>query len=289
MNRFLLLLYFVFGLFVASAKKVEIIEIKTKFGLIYVKLYDGTPNHKKNFLKLARQGFYDSTTFHRVIKSFMIQGGDPYSRTEGKKDSVGEGGPGYELDAEIKFMHKRGVIAAARNGDEHNPKRKSAGSQFYIVQGKIYTDEQLNGEENRINGWLKNNLFMNMLYESNNKKDRDAYLRYLMTNKRDSLLVIQKKYQPKVDSVWSNRTPYKFSTKDREIYKTVGGAAHLDGNYTVFGEVVEGMTVVDKIASVEVSKPTNRPLTNVTMSVKILKMSEKEFEQRFKLKVSDFH
>lgn len=266
------------------AKKVEVIEMTTKFGTMYVVLYRDTPKHSKNFLKLAKKGFFDKTTFHRVIKTFMIQGGDPFSAIPAKKDSIGEGGPGYEIAAEIMHMHKRGVLAAARNGDEFNPEQKSSGSQFYIVHGKKFTDAELDAAEQRINGWLKNNIFVQLLYKKQNKVYKDKYLRYYVQGRKDSLAVVAAKFQREVDSVWSKRKPYKFTTEQREIYKTIGGAAHLDGNYSAFGEIVGGIEVVDKIADVKTSGPA-RPVEDVAMTVKVLKMSEKKFVEKFKMKV----
>ena len=271
---------FLFLSITTFAKKVEVVEITTKFGTMYIVLYKDTPKHSKNFLKLANKGFYDNTTFHRVIKSFMIQGGDPFSAIPAKKDSIGEGGPGYEIDAEISHIHKRGVLAAARNSDEFNPKQKSSGSQFYIVHGKKFTDAELDAAEKRINGWLKNNIFVNILYSPENKKAKDEYLKFFMVGKKDSLAIIAKKFERELDSVWNKRKPYKFTTEQRDIYKTVGGAPHLDGNYSAFGEVIAGLDVIDKIAEVKTGGP-NRPIEDVVMKVKVLKMSKKEFDLKF--------
>lgn len=280
--------YFLFLLLVFNlntfAKKVEVVEITTKFGTMYVVLYKDTPKHSKNFLKLAKKGFFDKTTFHRVIKSFMIQGGDPFSAIPAKKDSIGEGGPGYEIAAEIRHMHKRGVLAAARNGDEFNPEQESSGSQFYIVHGKKFTDAELDAAEQRINSWLKNNIFVQLLYKKQNKVYKDKYLRYYVQQRKDSMVVVAAKFQREVDSLLKKRTPYKFTNEQREIYKTIGGAAHLDGNYSVFGEVVGGIEVVDKIAEVKVAGPA-RPVEDVVMIVKVLKMTQKEFIEKFKMKV----
>ncbi|HYG51707.1 MAG TPA: peptidylprolyl isomerase [Flavobacteriales bacterium] len=284
--KYFAIAFFLFLTLQNYAKKVEVIEISTKFGEIYVVLYKDTPKHSKNFLKLAKKGYYDGTTFHRVIKAFMIQGGDPYSARPEKKDSVGEGGPGYTIPAEIKHMHKRGVLAAARESDAVNPSQESSGSQFYIVQGKVFTDRELDGAEDRINGWLKENIFYKMLYQKQNVKDKNDYLRFLMSGKKDSANVIMKKYARAVDSTWSTRTKFKFSAEEREVYKTVGGAAHLDGNYSAFGEVVGGMDVVDKIADVKVGV-ASKPLEDVVMKVKILKMSKEEFKTKFAMNMPD--
>lgn len=226
-----LLLFFVFNFCFLSSiySKRTVIEIKTVYGDIYIELYSKTKKHRANFIRLAEGGFFDETLFHRVIKDFMIQGGDPFSRIPEKKDSVGEGGPGYEIDAEFfsEYIHKRGVIAAARNSDDVNPKRKSAGSQFYIVQGRKFTDAELDKFEQRISGNLK-------------------------------------------------RT-FKFSLEARKVYKEIGGTPWLDMQYTVFGEVIKGMDVVDKIAYVKTGM-RDMPQQEVKMDVNVLKMSRKEYK-----------
>jgi cyclophilin family peptidyl-prolyl cis-trans isomerase len=266
----------------SGKKKYQVVEIKTSHGVIYVWLYKDTPKHANNFIKLAKKDFFDSTTFHRVIKGFMIQGGDPFSRMPEKKDSIGEGGPGYELPAEFGHSHKKGVIAAARNGDLINPEQKSSGCQFYIVQGKTYTDAELDFAEQRINGWKKDDLFYRMLYEKKNKTDLEAFMRLAAKNRGDSLAIIKQKYQAKVDSLWAKITPYKFTPQQRELYKTAGGAAHLDNNYTAFGEVIKGLEIVDEIASVATTgPPTDRPLKNVTMDVNIIRYNKAEFIKTF--------
>lgn len=183
------------------------------YGTIKVMLYDSTPKHKENFIKLANEGFFDGTLFHRVIQGFMVQGGDPDSKGAAPGRQLGMGGPGYTLDAEIGAPHFRGTLAAARLGDAQNPQRRSSGSQFFIVQGRDVNDQMLNSIENT-NG-------------------------------------------------------IKYSEAQRNLYKEVGGAPFLDGQYTVFGEVVEGMDVVDKIAAAQKDQ-FDRPLEDVKMTVKIL-------------------
>ncbi|MBO4614670.1 MAG: peptidylprolyl isomerase [Bacteroidales bacterium] len=189
--------------------------IETTKGNITVVLYDDTPLHRDNFVKLAESGFYEGLLFHRVIKNFMIQGGDPMSKDAAPNARLGNGDPGYTIPAEIvypKHFHKKGALAAARTGDNVNPERRSSGSQFYIVQGQPYTDMKL-----------------------------DQYEKAL------------------------GRT---FTTKERDAYATIGGTPHLDNQYTVFGEVVEGLGVVDKIAAVETGV-ADRPVEDV----KIIKMT----------------
>jgi cyclophilin family peptidyl-prolyl cis-trans isomerase len=176
---------------VAFAQKYRV-TITTTQGNIELYLYDNTPKHRDNFVKLAKKHFYDSTLFHRVIPEFMIQGGDPDSKRSPKGAALGEGDVGYRVPAEIKpeNIHKRGVLAAARDG---NPEKASSGCQFYITVGKKYTNEQLDGI--------------------------------------------------------AKRTNQKYTAEQKELYKTIGGTPHLDGNYTVYGEVTKGMDVVDKIVS----------------------------------------
>jgi cyclophilin family peptidyl-prolyl cis-trans isomerase len=196
--------------------------LQTNMGDILIRLSDSTPLHRDNFLKLVKQKYYDSTLFHRVINNFMIQAGDPGSKHAPAGKPLGEGGPGYTIPAEFKttLFHKKGVIAAAREGDDVNPSKASSGSQFYITQGKKFTDEQLNTLENsRLNG-------------------------------------------------------RKIPADQREIYKTIGGTPHLDQGYTVFGEVVKGLDVVDRIAAVPTSKGADRdrPSTDVMIiKVKLVK------------------
>ncbi len=184
--------------------------LQTNYGDIVLRLYDSTPLHRDNFLKLVKTGYYDSALFHRVIQNFMIQGGDPNSKYAKPGEPLGNGGPDYKIPAEFRatLFHKKGVIAAAR---DNNPEKASSGSQFYIVQGRIFTDAGLDSIETfRLNG-------------------------------------------------------RKIPVEQREVYKTIGGTPHLDQNYTVFGEVVKGLDVVDKIAEVQTSKgqDRDRPLQDV--------------------------
>ncbi|MBP6214698.1 MAG: peptidylprolyl isomerase [Chitinophagaceae bacterium] len=185
--------------------------LQTNYGDITIRLSDSTPLHRDNFLKLTKIHFYDSVLFHRVIKNFMIQGGDPDSKNASAGKPLGNGGPAYRIPAEFRqtLFHRKGVIAAAR---DNNPEKASSGSQFYITQGKIFTDAGL-------------------------------------------------------DSVETYRLKRKIPANHREVYKTAGGVPHLDQNYTVFGEVVKGLDVVDKIADVKTSKGTDkdRPIDNVTI------------------------
>jgi len=208
--------------FSASAQKDSTIKKKdrkrdvlmqTTMGDMVIRLSDSTPLHRDNFLKLVKVGYYDSVLFHRVIKNFMIQGGDPNSKRAEAGKPLGDGSPGYTVPAEFRktLFHKKGALAAARMGDNVNPTKASSGSQFYIAQGKVFTDAGLDSVETfRLNG-------------------------------------------------------RKIPAEQREVYKTIGGTPHLDQGYTVYGEVIKGLDVLDKIAAVQTSRgqDRDRPLEDV--------------------------
>lgn len=218
MKKYLLLVLVFFTLGAIAKPKHSYVRIKTAKGECIVMLYNQTPKHRDNFLKLAKEGFYKGTLFHRVINEFMIQGGDPDSKTAAEGQQLGSGDLGYRVDAEFRdsLFHKKGVLAAAR---DNNPEKASSASQFYLVQGKLFTDEELDKTRmSRMNG------------------------RFIPDSQR-------------------------------AVYKTLGGTPHLDGNYTVYGEIVQGLTMVDTIAAAATS-PTNRPVEDIRMDVTILKKSE---------------
>ena len=196
-----------------AAQSDRIVEVSTIYGKMKIKLYNETPLHRDNFIKLASEGFYNDLLFHRVINGFMIQGGDPKSKNAAPEAMLGSGDVGYKIPAEIKsdLIHKKGTLCAARDG---NPEKASSGCQFYIVQGKKLTDQEL-------------------------------------------------------DQLDQGR-PVKYTAEQRNLYKTIGGTAMLDNNYTVYGEVIEGMDVIDKIAAVK-TKPGDRPVEDVKMTVKVIK------------------
>lgn len=187
--------------------------IETEYGNMKVELFNSTPKHKENFIKLAEEGYYDSLLFHRVMPGFMIQGGDPDSRNARPGQPLGQGGPGYTIDAEIGAVHTRGALAAARLSDQANPERKSSGSQFYIVAGQKFDENVLNQIEQQ-NG-------------------------------------------------------IKYTPEQRQAYLEKGGYPPLDGQYTVFGRVVEGMEVIDKIANVQRDQ-MDRPVEDIRMKVRIV-------------------
>ena len=205
-----------------SLKREEVkiskyVKLSTEMGDVEIGLYDNTPLHRDNFLKHAESGFYKDLLFHRIIKGFMVQGGDPNSKGASSSTNLGSGGPGYTVPAEFNpsLIHKKGTLAAARN---NNPQKESSGSQFYLVQGKIMTDSQLDGLEK---------------------------------------------------SVARNMPGFTYTKEQREIYKTIGGTPALDMNYTVYGEIVKGLDVIDKIAAV-VTAGGDRPVDDVKMNITII-------------------
>tara|TARA_R110000868_G_scaffold3259_10_gene21362 strand:+ start:1676 stop:2515 length:840 start_codon:yes stop_codon:yes gene_type:complete len=242
---------------IEEEEKRKTVEMITDYGTITIELYNETPLHRDNFIKLAKENAYDSVLFHRVIKKFMIQGGDPDSKNAQVNDTLGEGDVSYTIKAEFNpnLFHKRGVLAAARDG---NPERASSGMQFYIVQGKIFNDSLLDKAEVRINNWLAEHDIQN---DSDHKYLLDS-LQKASENENETL------YNQYKDSIhaWSeiskNFKHYSIPESQREIYKTIGGTPHLDQNYTVYGEVIKGMDVVDSIASVSTGK-FDRPIQDV--------------------------
>ena len=259
------ILFFSCGCAQNNGDKRPLVLIKTDFGEMKVALYNETPKHRDNFLKLAKGGFFDSLLFHRVIRDFMIQGGDPDTRHALPGQKLGNGGPGYDLDNEIQpnIIHKKGALAAAREGDQINPKKKSSGSQFYIVQGLVFPVSNLLALEDEGNKKLSQRI-MNQLAVA--KSDSLKY--YQQTNNKISFDKLVAKLQAAaMDSV--GRAPFKFTDTQKQVYTTIGGTPHLDGNYTVFGEVIKGLDVIDKII-VQPRDASDRPLKNVRMKMRLL-------------------
>lgn len=239
--------------------------ISTEYGDMVVALYNDTPLHRDNFIKLAKEGFYDGLLFHRVIKDFMIQGGDPESKGAAPGKRLGGGGPGYQVPAEIVKgrYHKKGALAAARQGDNVNPERKSSGSQFYIVQGKVYDQATLQQFEQQQKFNAVRAEAMKMY-----RAKGDLVQRYQREGKSDSLSMLQISIQEEAEKIVEGQT-FELLQEQRQAYTTIGGTPHLDGAYTVFGEVVEGLDVIDKIANAETAQG-DRPLKDIVLKVKIL-------------------
>ena len=239
------------------------VQIKTMLGDIVVRLYDETPIHRDNFMKLVKEGYYDGTLFHRVIKDFMIQGGDPDSKGAPAGKMLGVGGPDYTLEAEIKdsLFHKRGALAAARQGDEVNPERRSSGSQFYIVWGQVYNEGQLRQFSKQLR-MQKVQAAFNDLASSH----RDE----IMQMRRDRNRAGLQKLQEKLVAEAENKVGKAGLTEEQlKIYSTIGGTPHLDGQYTVFGEVEEGLDVVEMIQNSATGRG-DRPVDDIEMKMGVI-------------------
>lgn len=256
---------------IKNQEKKKKVLIETVYGNMVVQFYDETPKHRDNFIKLAGQKYFDSLLFHRVIRDFMIQGGDPDSKGAPAESQLGDGGPGYEIDAEFipSLYHKKGVIAAARESDQVNPQKKSSGSQFYIVQGKVLTMEQLKQIEEKINFPKKKQLVFNYIEKPEN---RSLKLKIDSLQKIRDLKLLNETFgeiSKTVEPEYQKLELFKYSEEQIQAYTTIGGTPHLDQNYTVFGEVVEGLNIIDSIAMVPTDK-NDRPLTDVIMKISII-------------------
>ena len=238
------------------------LKIETSAGDIVVKLYNETPRHRDNFIKLAQDGTYEGTLFHRVIKDFMIQAGDPESKNVPKGKMLGAGDMGYTIPAEFvypKYFHKKGALSAARQGDNVNPEKASSGCQFYIVTGKVYSDSTLLDMERQMNQLRLNNAFQTLV-----QKNMKTIYKLRREGNQDGLLDLQDSLIAQAEAQVEKEEPFRFTPEQVQAYTTVGGTPHLDGEYTVFGEVLEGMDVVDKIQRVKTDR-NDRPEEDVVI------------------------
>ena len=246
-------------------EKRTLVKLETTMGNITVALYNETPKHRDNFIKLVKEGVYDSTLFHRVIKQFMIQAGDPDSKNASDTAMLGSGDVGYTIPAEFnpKFFHKKGVLAAARQGDDVNPEKASSGCQFYIVTGRKFTEPQLLGMENKINEQREEALF-----DSLARQHMKEICKMRKAGDNAGLLELQDTLEAQARELADKEEKFRFTPEQIKAYSTVGGAPHLDGSYTVFGEVTEGMEVVENIEIAKTNR-ADRPVENI----RILKAS----------------
>lgn len=246
-------------------EKRTLVKLETTMGNITVALYNETPKHRDNFIKLVKEGVYDSTLFHRVIKQFMIQAGDPDSKNASDTAMLSSGDVGYTIPAEFnpKFFHKKGVLAAARQGDDVNPEKASSGCQFYIVTGRKFTEPQLLGMENKINEQREEALF-----DSLARQHMKEIYKMRKAGDNAGLLELQDTLEAQARELADKEEKFRFTPEQIKAYSTIGGAPHLDGSYTVFGEVTEGMEVVDNIEIAKTNR-ADRPIENI----RILKAS----------------
>lgn len=260
-----------------ASEKDYLVTISTDYGDMHAILYDETPKHKENFIKLAKEGFYDSLLFHRVIEDFMIQAGDPNSKNATKGAPLGSGGPGYQIPAEFNkdLFHVKGALSAARLPDNMNPKKESSGSQFYIVQGRKWTEEELTTDMNKL-GMAAQQLMSRgdqdsvkqMLINIYQTQGPEAYGKKLMEMKDYITEVMQ------VD------VSKEIAPERLKAYTTIGGVPHLDDEYTVFGRVIDGLDIIDKIAA-QPTDQRDRPLTDIRMMVSVEEMPKKKITKLY--------
>lgn len=242
--------------------------IETDSGNITIELYNECPQHRDNFLKLAGDGYYDGTLFHRVIEGFMIQGGDPESKKPGAQN-LGNGGPGHTIPAEFnpQLVHKKGALCAARLGDNVNPEKQSSGSQFYIVQGKVQTAQMLQQMEANVNQAIAQTVQREFFTAPENSALLERLKKAQTTRDTAELRKLTEEVMPTIEALVAERA-FRYTPEQIQAYTTLGGTPFLDQQYTVFGEVVDGLEVVDKIASVK--KNGERPVADSKMRIRVL-------------------
>lgn len=263
-----------------GSPKEDVVTIHTQYGDMVLILFDETPKHKENFLKLVNEKYYDSTLFHRVISGFMIQGGDPDSKHAQPGAHLGQGGPAYTIPAEFNssLYHEKGALAAARTSDQVNPQKASSGSQFYIVHGTVFPEQEM--EQFKVNSGKMQQAFQQM-YQSGEHKPLFDSLEVIYRS--GDMAAYSAKIQsmiPRVEKATGIKVSNDLSPEQIKVYGTVGGAPNLDGEYTVFGKVIKGLDVIDKIAAVE-KDPSDRPVADVAVTMTSEKMSRKKIEKEY--------
>jgi peptidyl-prolyl cis-trans isomerase B (cyclophilin B) len=261
-------------------EKEYVIIIKTEYGDMVGILYDETPLHKANFIKLAKEHYFDGTLFHRVVKRFMIQGGDPDSKTVKPGQALGNGGPGYTIPAEFnaKYFHEKGALAAARLDDTVNPKKESSGSQFYIVQGQVLSNSEV--DDLKIDQQRLGEALRQFLRNPIHKELKDTLTQLQRNNEIDAF---QKKVfalVPTLEKATNIAIMREVSDEKRNAYTTTGGAPFLDNEYTVFGKIIKGLDIIDKIAQLHTDN-TDRPIEDLAMTIAVKEMSKKKIESEY--------
>lgn len=278
MQRILLMFTGIIFFLTGCAQKTDhVVTIKTRHGDMVAILYDETPKHKENFLKLVNEKYYDSLLFHRVIEGFMIQGGDPESKKAPMTQRLGNGGPGYTIEAEInpKFFHVKGALSAARLGDAMNPEKASSGSQFYIVQGTKQTDAHLKTDPDKFNRALQQ-----FFQKPENQVYRDSINTFFQRGDQPGFEQYINRLKPTVEQQLGITVDREISADMLEAYTTVGGTPQLDGQYTVFGRVIQGLDVIDKIAAAP-RDGNDRPLEDVRMTITVDEMPRRKIEKTY--------
>ena len=250
-----------------SADNETKVLIKTTVGDITIKLYNEPPQHRDNFIKLVEEHYYDSILFHRVIKDFMVQAGDPESKNAQKGAQLGAGGPGYTIPAEFvypKYFHKRGALSAARQADQVNPERKSSGSQFYIVTGKTYDKYALQDMEKQLRQKQGQGIFDRLVAQN-----RDSIMNMQLAGDNDALMKLQDELIAKTEAILKEQGPFKFTEEQVDAYMSEGGTPFLDNDYTVFGEVIDGMKTVYKIeqAGTDMNDRPRKDISIISMQI----------------------
>jgi len=236
------------------------VRLETTYGNIIVRLHAETPLHRDNFMRLVDEGFYDGILFHRVIADFMIQTGDPDSRNATPDQRLGTGDGAERLPAEIvypQFFHKRGALAAARQGDQINPERLSSGSQFYIVQGRVFSNDELEMME-----FQRRRRAEQALFQAKSREVQDEIVLYQNAGNQEALNALRDRIIAEIEQELAENPSYRFTEEQREAYTTIGGTPHLDGEYTVFGQVIEGLDIVEKISRTQTGV-ADRPVEDI--------------------------
>lgn len=264
MTKKALLIFFSFFIAISFAQENRVkFIIETPYGDMKGELYNETPQHRDNFIKLVKEGWYEDSPFHRVIKNFMIQGGQ---NKDGRRD------PGYKIPAEFiptKFIHKKGALAAARQSDQVNPKKESSGSQFYIVQGRIINDEMLDRTEKNITNQMQMGKITEFLKRPENKDLLDKVIALQRARKKQELNNFTNQIVQLIESEGTTMDSFSYTENQRAVYRTIGGTPHLDGGYTVFAEITEGLDVIDKIAT-QPTQGADVPVDDITMKIRII-------------------